>query len=278
MKISVKPISKIIAAGIMLCSIFLNFSCENKPKAVLAKVGTAKLSKTELMAQLPDEFRITRENLPALLDKWVNSELIYQEALRRKLDQNERIQLQIKQLAKEYIINQLLEQEAEKMQATSSEMLAYFNKHKEDFLYEVKIRRIVLPSFEFAAATLNELKAGADFAQLAKERSIEQTPERGEPSRFFARGIAEPNLEEAIFALKPGETSDVLKGSEGYQIIRLVDKKQVKKDISFAEVADYIEQIISYQKSRVHLDSIINDLRAKGKFQVFPEVYFSTQE
>ena len=105
-----------------------------------------------------------------------------------------------------------------------------------------------------------------------------QEQDKGATSRFLSRGIAEPALEEAIFALKPGEISNILETSEGYQIIQLVDKRKVKKDISFAEVADYIQSVLSMQLSRAHIDSIINDLRIKGKFQTFPNAYFATKK
>lgn len=252
-------------------------SCQTKSGAVIARVGNAKLTKPELDAQLPEEITVTQENLPMLLDKWINSELLYQEAERQGMAKDEKIKIQAEQLAKEYIVNAFLKEEAAKVKVPSSDLLAYFNQHKDDFMSEVKIRRIVLGSPELAQTTLDELKSGADFVKLAKARSIEQVQEqdKGATSRYFSRGIAEPALEEAIFALKPGEISNILETSEGYQIIQLVDKRKVKKDISFAEVADYIQSALSMQQSRAHIDSIINDLRIKGKFQTFPNAYFS---
>ena len=251
--------------------------CQAKSGVVIARLGNAKLTKPELDAQLPEEITVTQENLPMLLDKWINSELLYQEAERQGMAKDEKIKIQAEQLAKEYIVNAFLKEEAAKVKVPSSDLLAYFNQHKDDFMNEVKIRRIVLGSPELAQTTLDELKRGADFVKLAKERSIEQVQEqdKGATSRYFSRGIAEPALEEAIFALKPGEISNILETSEGYQIIQLVDKRKVKKDISFAEVADYIQSALSMQQSRAHIDSIINDLRIKGKFQTFPNAYFS---
>lgn len=249
--------------------------CATNSGSVVARVGNTKLTKAELIAQIPEELKVNQENLPFLLEKWINSELLYQEAVRQGLTKDEKLKYQAQQLAKEYIVNALLEQEAAKVKIPSSELLAYFNQYKEDFMNEVKIRRIVLQSEDLAERTLTEIKGGGNFSQLAKERSIEQTPDKGEPSRFFGRGITEPALEEAIFALKPGEVSEVMQTSEGYQIIQMVEKKQVRKEIGFSEVADYIESALSLKQSRIMFDSLITDLRSKGKFQTFPEVYFS---
>jgi peptidyl-prolyl cis-trans isomerase C len=262
---------------ILTSIIFTN--CQSKPGVVIARVGNVKFTKPELDVQLPEGMTVTQENLPLLLDKWVNSELLYQEAERQGMAKNDTIQIQAQQLAKEYIVNAYLKHEAAKIKVPSSDLLAYFNAHKDDFMSEVKIRRIVLSSPELAQTTLSELKNGSDFVKLARERSIEQIPDslKGSTSQFFARGIlpTDPSLEEAIFALKPGQLSDVLETSEGYQIIQLVEKHRVKKDVSFAEEADYIDQILSMQASRARIDSIINDLRIKGKFQTYPNAYFS---
>lgn len=285
MKLNKNSILLLIVTIFFPIAVFL-IGCEEKSAGssgyspIVARVGTTKLTKAELLAQLPEELKVTQENLPFILDKWVNSELLYQEAERLGLTKDEKLKVQAQQLAKEFFVNALLKNEAAKIKVPSSELLAYFNQHKEDFLSEVKIRRIVLSSPELAERTLAELKGGADFVKLAKERSIESTSERGEVSRFFARGITgitDPRLEEAIFALKPGQFSDVLETSEGYQIIQLVEKRKVKKDITFSEVADYIESILTWQMSRAHIDSIINALRQKGKYEIFPNAYFSTK-
>lgn len=271
-----------------LILVILFISCEessqyktSRRSPVVAQVGNTKLTKAELLAQLPEEITVTEENLPYILDKWINSELLYQEAVRQGITKDEKLRIQAQQLAKEYMVNAFLKREAQKIKVPSEDLLAYFNQHKEDFLSEVKIRRIVLGSRALAEQTLAELKNGADFVKLAKERSIEPTQEKGEVSRFFSRGItgiSDPGLEEAIFALKPGQISDVLETSEGYQIIQLVEKRKVKKDIAFSEVADYIESILSLRMSRIYLDSIINALRQKGKFQTFPKAYFSSSK
>ena len=260
----------------LIAAIIIFTGCQTKSEPAVAQVGTTKLTKAELMAQLPEGVTVSPENLPMVLDQWINSELLYQEAVRQGLTKDEKLKFQAQQMAKEFIIKEFLTEQAKKIKIPSDQLLAYFNKYKEDFMSEVKIRRIVLSSEELAEQTLTELKGGANFAKLAKERYIEQTADKGEPSRFFARGITDPGLEEVIFALKPGQISNVLKTAEGcYQIIQIVEKIKVKKDITFTDVAEYIENALSLMKSRANIDSIITSLRAKGKFQTFPKAYFT---
>lgn len=263
-----------LMAVLLICLITL--FCQ-KQEPFIARVGNSVLTKKELDAQIPEGAFLTRENLPIILDKWINSELLYQEAKRQGLDKKSGMQIQLKQLVKEYLANQLLEQIQGQISVSQAEILSYFTKHKEDFLSEVKIMRIVLPDEVIAQKTLEELSGGRDFAELARERSIDKVLEKGVPTKYFSRGVGDPTLEEAIFALKPGAVSEVIKTQEGYQIIKLIDKKKVKKDIPFSEVKEYIESVLTLQKGRQYLDSLLQSLKSKTKIETKPENYFIKQ-
>ncbi|MCX7785289.1 MAG: peptidyl-prolyl cis-trans isomerase [candidate division WOR-3 bacterium] len=274
-KIKIYLLKRRIIVLLLLSLLFV--SCPKNEK-VVATVGNSKLTQKELLVQIPSEIRLTKENINALIEKWINTELLYQEAKRRRLDQDETLKIQIKQLSKELIVNSLLEREMAKISVSRKEIFDYFTQHKEEFLYEVKISRIVLSDESLAHRTLAELRAGADFTRLAQDLSQDRVLAKGAESKYFSRGVGDPRvggdplLEEAIFKLKVGEISDVLKSQEGYQIVKLIDKKKVKKDISLAEVEDYINSVLQYKKSREMLEALLNDLKARTKITQNPDV------
>ena len=84
----------------------------------------------------------------------------------------------------------------------------------------------------------------------------------------------DPAVAEAIFALSPGQISDVIPSQEGYQIIKLIDKKKVKADVTFPEAKDEIEAILSYRRSQAVVDSVLTSLRGKAKIELKPDAYF----
>jgi parvulin-like peptidyl-prolyl isomerase len=251
-----------------------------KQEPVLAKVGNAVLTKKELSLQIPSGVRLTPENINSLIEKWINTELIYQEAQRRKIDRDETLQIQLNQLIKELVVNRLLEQEMDKISVTRQEVFDYFTQYKDEFLYEVKIARIVLSDESLAYRVHSQLATGGDFNTLAQNFSQDRVLEKGAESKYFARGVGDPraggdpNLEEAIFALNKNQISNVIKTQEGFQIVKLIDKQKVKKDITLSEVEEYIQSIISYRKSREMLDSMIKNLKAKISISQTPDVYF----
>lgn len=64
---------------------------------------------------------------------------------------------------------------------------------------------------------------GADFEQIARDRSEDGSAERGGDVGTVGRGRLEPEYEEAAFALAPGQISDVVETRVGYHVIQRVD-------------------------------------------------------
>jgi peptidyl-prolyl cis-trans isomerase D len=77
-----------------------------------------------------------------------------------------------------------------------------------------------------AESVLKEVKAGGDFAALAKKYSEDDSnaPQGGDLD-YFPRGRMVPEFDAAAFNLKPGETSDLVKTQFGYHIIKVTDRK-----------------------------------------------------
>ncbi|HTM68776.1 MAG TPA: peptidylprolyl isomerase [Candidatus Binatia bacterium] len=76
----------------------------------------------------------------------------------------------------------------------------------------------------------DKLKAGADFAELAKTESADPgSAAQGGDLGWFEKGMMVPEFEQAAFALKKGETSGLVKTQFGWHIIRSEDIEKDKK-------------------------------------------------
>jgi peptidyl-prolyl cis-trans isomerase SurA len=71
-----------------------------------------------------------------------------------------------------------------------------------------------------AAALLERLRAGEDFAAMARDESDDATRARGGFLGGFSRGTMAPAFEQATFALPVGGTSEVVQTPFGFHIIR----------------------------------------------------------
>jgi peptidyl-prolyl cis-trans isomerase C len=120
-----------------------------------------------------------------------------------------------------------------------------------------------------AAGILAEVKAGKDFAALAKQHSDDPgSGANGGDLGFFERGQMVPPFEQAAFALPPGQTSDLVQSDFGFHIIRTIDK-QPGRTVSLEEVRPRIEEFLLGQNREAQTRAFVESLRAKGKVELF---------
>jgi parvulin-like peptidyl-prolyl isomerase len=89
---------------------------------------------------------------------------------------------------------------------------------------QVHARQIVVPTQDQANDLLGQLQNGADFAALAAQNSTDTaTKTQGGDMGWFGRGVKTKQLEDAVFALQPGQLSDVIQDSAGYHIVQALE-------------------------------------------------------
>jgi parvulin-like peptidyl-prolyl isomerase len=90
----------------------------------------------------------------------------------------------------------------------------------------VHARHILVDTSQEAERILAQIQAGADFANLARTYSQDtSTRDSGGDLGFFPRGILiAPEVEEAAFALQPGQCSGVVTSTLGYHIVQVIER------------------------------------------------------
>jgi peptidyl-prolyl cis-trans isomerase C len=119
---------------------------------------------------------------------------------------------------------------------------------------------------EKAEAILKRVKAGEDFAAIAKSDSTCPSSAQGGDLGTFGRGQMVPAFEEAAFALKPGEVSGVVETQFGYHIIKLTEKQLAtteKFEDAKAKIMDFLKQ----DKVQKDVSDQVEALRKKAKIE-----------
>jgi peptidyl-prolyl cis-trans isomerase D len=170
---------------------------------------------------------------------------------------------------------------------TQQDLQTYYDQHRDEYRVqdEVKIRQIeiktplsgpggkvdekgVEEARKKAEDVLKQLKAGGDFANLAEKYSDDTSAKSGGELGWLGRGrIPDPNLEKAAFSLPRGQTSDLVKSSYGFHIIRLEDKHDAHLK-TLAEVKSEIEEKVKQQKTahatEVAANALLSQARTDG--------------
>jgi len=119
-----------------------------------------------------------------------------------------------------------------------------------------------------AETVLKDLRAGKDFAAAAKENSQDpgSAPNGGDLG-FFEQGQMVPQFEQAAFALKPGEMSELVETQFGYHIIKVAEK-QTQRVVPLEEAKPQIEQYLGQQNRQAEMQTFVNALKAKAKIEI----------
>ena len=111
---------------------------------------------------------------------------------------------------------------------------------------EVHARHILVATEDEAKAIEAELKKGADFATLAKEKSKDPGAADGGDLGYFTKDQMVPEFAEVAFKLDKGQISDPVKTQFGWHIIKVEDKR-IKPTPTFDEVRGQIENYVAHK-------------------------------
>src|ERR1700743_1013436 len=109
---------------------------------------------------------------------------------------------------------------------------------------EVHARHILVETEDEAKAIEDELKKGADFAELAKKKSKDPGASDGGDLGFFTKDQMVPEFSNVAFSLEPGKISDPVKSQFGWHIIK-VEEKRNRKAPDFEQVKAQIETYVT---------------------------------
>jgi len=120
---------------------------------------------------------------------------------------------------------------------------------------EVHARHILLPTEDEAKAVLADLKKGADFAAVAKEKSKDPAAAEGGDLGYFTKDQMVPEFSAVAFKLGKGELSEPVKTQFGWHIIKVEDKR-TKPTPSFDQVKTQIDNYIAHRAQAALVDKM----------------------
>jgi peptidyl-prolyl cis-trans isomerase C len=139
---------------------------------------------------------------------------------------------------------------------------------------EVRARHILVKTEQEAKDLVKQLRAGADFNELAKKSSDGPSSQTGGDLGYFSRGQMVKPFEDAAFALQKGQISDPVQTEFGWHVIKVEDKRN-RPLPSFDEVKDQLMQSLVQNQ----LKTIVQGLRATAKVEIVdPDLKKSIEE
>lgn len=121
-------------------------------------------------------------------------------------------------------------------------------------------------AYRIAGEIAARLKAGADFAKLAKEVSADrQTAERGGDLGLVGHGTFPEDIDKSIFALPKGSITDPVRTGYGMHVFKVTDKQ--------TRTFEEVEEALARSGKQLQANNAADDLREKAKVEFNPKFF-----
>lgn len=204
-----------------------------------------------------------REHLQSLVDR----QLMLAEAKKRELDRLPGLEEVLAEMMTQRLIERQVAALIEaRIRIEEEELKAAYEQY--NLGWQVWPAHILSATEEEAREVIRLLKEGADFSELARQRSLADDAEKGgNLGGFFDPGDAVPALREATFHLQPGEISEPIRTRDGYEVIKILEKRR----LPYEQVRGTILLQMRQRKWVAQQAQVVSEFKERWKVRYHPE-------
>lgn len=254
--------------GVIISLLSVNAYAENN---ILATVNGKPIDKRTLDFYVEQKKKLNpkydaSKNTELLIQELVNSELLYQDALRLKLDENKELKFRLQRLnhslLSKFAFDKLISENAISDAQVRKEYEGFINS---THATEYKARHILVKDEVTAIKLINKLKKGANFEELARKESTGPSGEDGGDLGWFSAAEMVPEFSKAVAETKKGTyNKSAVKTQFGWHVIKLEDTRQMEA----AKFDDVKEELRSLAQKTMTQHYMV-DLREKAKIIIY---------
>jgi hypothetical protein len=271
----------------LLLFAMLALACQRKPSIppdVIARVGERMITIGDFRRYLErnsgtDLAQLGPEVASALLDQYVEEIVLSEYAAAHGVEiPAEKIAAAVRTEAgstvlekrdamrRQRLIGDLM---AEAQQPTDAEVQTYYEQHAAEFRSgeQVHVRQILVRDEDLANSIIQKLKKGAAFEDLSAEHSLAPNAKKGGEIGFVKRGELPKMFEEEIFALKPGNVSNVIQTDNSFHIFR-VDERRPPGQADLASATPLIRERLKVEQVRQRMAEVVAKARSDMQIAV----------
>jgi parvulin-like peptidyl-prolyl isomerase len=235
-------------------------------EVVLAQVDDSKLTLEELRETYPAEYEkiLPREQYLDLIQRWIDDEAVYRQALKRKLDEDPKVRRKLERLRRRMLIEEFLARETAGDDSDPDEdaLTRFYEANKSDFLRKT-------PEFRFLHIRVNTLKEALalrskvrseNFASVAAKSSLDSAAVDAGAAPLRKPSEIPVCLHDILNA-RPDWVSPPISCPDGIYIIKLLDRAEAGTPLPFEEVRASIATLLTMQRKEKLRESKIRQYK-----------------
>lgn len=272
----------LVAAPLLLA---LSLHAADDP--VIAKIGSEEIKASQIRPYLATLGETEREAIardPSVLSQAVRTlilqQMIYKEALAASWEKNPEVAAQLERVRQGAVAESYIQSVTKVPESfpSDADVKAVYEARKDDLKIPKQFRLaqifIAAPQGDAAAdqkakaridAIVKSLKASdADFAAIARTQSEErETASRGGEVGFLAEEVIRPEIRQKVTALSKGGTTDPIRLSDGYYIVRVLEISE-PRTATLEEVRPRIISALRAERARQNREAYLGKLQQQN--------------
>ena len=258
------------------CCLVLISGCGGKSgsQEPVARLDGQTLTLGEVIARLDSTRGMTQAQVAEYARRWVNDEVLYREAVRRGLDDDETIRVQLENTRRQLAINALLQQEVftrQTLQFTPDEIARYYTAHLKEFTLSTDVALLSYALFRdrdaanvFRANVLRGTPWSAAVRQMqADPQQAALVAGRIDSAYYTASTLLPVELWRVAAAATKPEPSFPVHTSDGIYILRLWKMTRQGQVADRDYVEREIRERLAVERRRNAYNALVEGLRSK---------------
>ncbi len=259
----------------LIVAIVVVAGCEQRQetKQILARVGEAELTLEDARLELDTTSSSLESQVRIYVAAWIRTEMLYQEAVRRGVENSTAFQRQLNDVRKQLAVQQLLEQltAEDTSEIQSSELERYFTNHAGEFVVRedgMKLHIIGFSTRERASAFAAQLARGSSwnkaFEKIMNDSVAVSDIVLSYSNHYFTqRSLLYPELWKVAQTLGINDVSFPVKTPSGFVIIQMLSNIKKGSAPLFELVRDEVRARYMRERKQLQVDSLIGTLRTR---------------
>lgn len=224
---------------------------------VVARIGDTEITMGHVIAvrqQLPEQYQQLPDDalFNGIVDQLIDQYLLAEELAEVPAAVALRMENEQRAIKAQEVIGQLVSEEISEEALQTSYDETYGEVAPTT---EYNASHILVETEEEAQTIVEELEGGADFAELATEKSTGPSGPRGGELGWFGQGAMVPEFEEAVISLEPGTISAPVQTQFGWHVVKLNEAREVPPP-SLEETRDELSEIIRQKRVQEKIDGL----------------------
>ena len=247
-------------------------------KQYLARVGDSYLTQEDLTAAGDSTILSSEARRRELVARWVNNEVLFQEARKQGMESSELVQQQLRETRKQLSIQAFLQKEiyGDSLAIPEDSIQAYYDSHPADFLQQEEVVRLNLIAFanmNSALAFRSKVLRGTSWdaaidEALSDSATLASIVRRADTQNYSKQTLSPPELWRVATSTSRGTVSYPVKTASGFFLLQPIALSQQGRRARLDIVQDEIRQRMILEKRRQQYAQLLSRLRSQYELEV----------